>query len=602
MNIMLRQTGRRNAGFTMVEVLIAFVIVTVGLLAIGVLQSTVINSSADSKVRNEALTVSEGVIEAYRNLTYQNADFNNWLTSVQGASGVQTVTGDLFDYTVLSEFYREDPDNPGQLESVTIAELKTELANGDPVEQKVILKLGVIWDAAYDADNAIADYPDDTKIVIDTELNYADPRTMVVNLGALSESLIDSPAGRAKIGEGTVIADAQDMTPNSDGTATVQQGEDLLLVDQDQLSGGEEDEHKVLLTLEEACVSGVCTGFVQISGRVYVDTDEVRNFDFEDLFVKASDASYCRLWKEGADDPDDLSTPYSTPDGDYDFVAYTCYLGGGWYGNIGILLADGIQLRDKICQGDPNAAQPSNQPVIALRRAYRGLLTLTASPTTFASVGIADATSLNGHDFVLTDMAASRTAGHECIDQGTLVRDDSQYTRSSLLTTPSDSGVDGKLFEGNPPDFYCLNNGGSGGSELIDGSAQDATNYYVDVDGTVISALTVPATCAYDPTGGFANTYDLEVTVTFPSAISSDANTFTIETSDGPNNCVLYDGDGTNAHVYRCTVFDGGNGWDGTINVTDNGGFSCSPSELTFSNVSGTDGDVISSGTISCSN
>ncbi len=100
------------------------------------------------------------------------------------------------------------------------------------------------------------------------------------------------------------------------------------------------------------------------------------------MYIKASDAAYCLLWVDppAGDTADeyDISADNvpETASGDYKYFAYTCYLGGGWHGNIGFVLDGGIQQNDKMCQGDPTSVNLWEEPVIASRRSYRGMLWL----------------------------------------------------------------------------------------------------------------------------------------------------------------------------------------------------------------------------------
>ncbi len=77
---------RRCAGFTLVEAMVALLILSVGLLALGRLQGTVTQSSAQAKARTEALRLAEGKIETLRG-------FNSMATLSGYANGSDTVTG-----------------------------------------------------------------------------------------------------------------------------------------------------------------------------------------------------------------------------------------------------------------------------------------------------------------------------------------------------------------------------------------------------------------------------------------------------------------------------------------------------------------------------
>ncbi|WP_027854019.1 type IV pilus modification PilV family protein [Marinobacterium litorale] len=632
----LNMRKARDQGFTMVEVLIAFVIVTVGLLAIGVLQSDIIGTSAESKSRTEALTIAEGQLENFRSIHFNSevTDQETWCDDIAGeVKSPDQPTGEYInDYALSAELtlsYVSGPGSDGKYgtgdDVVATATVNSDTSDVNsvcdaygaslrPMGGELVLELS--WDGS------------DQPIALNTRLSYLDPKTLVANVGALTDGAIDSPAGRAVIGEGYKQVESNDaLDKNDDGTATVEDGNDLLLVDQQGKSGDVDDlNKKVYLTLEEACVSGNCTQFVSISGRIYVDRDALKinsnaSFDFSNFFIKASDASYCRLWKEGVGDipsTSDVSQPYKTPNEDYDFVSYTCYLGGGWYGNIGMILNGGVTKKDKLCMGDPNSNDPDEELAIEYRRAYRGMLQNASLTTGVSSIGILDGAQLTGHDFVYSQMNGNDIEGEKCRDNFTVVREDSKYTRDNLLVAsanaspddPGDNNLTGKAFEGNPTDFFCLNeattvrdiDGNNVTVPLIDGGLDGSGNYvvddngnYIDITGSV-TAATVPGSCPYDPTGAAVDKLFVEVQVEFPASVA-DAD-FTLNIVDNETTCDIASGAGTALHVYRCMVFEeGDNGWSGTIEIeTKPDTQECAPVSLPYSGLTGDNGSVVDEG------
>jgi prepilin-type N-terminal cleavage/methylation domain-containing protein len=106
----------RNArGFSLIEVMIAVIVLAVGLLALAVLQGELFRSGAEAKARANAATIAQQVIEdartfgfvsapdaAYTGNTYNSLADDEW--TVEGVSGI--------DYTVTRTVtrYRFDPD------------------------------------------------------------------------------------------------------------------------------------------------------------------------------------------------------------------------------------------------------------------------------------------------------------------------------------------------------------------------------------------------------------------------------------------------------------------------------------------------------------
>lgn len=64
------RTASREAGFSMIDVLVAIVVLTVGLLALGVLQAGLTRNAADSRARSQLAAFSEGLIEQARSNGY----------------------------------------------------------------------------------------------------------------------------------------------------------------------------------------------------------------------------------------------------------------------------------------------------------------------------------------------------------------------------------------------------------------------------------------------------------------------------------------------------------------------------------------------------
>ncbi len=536
---------KQARGIGLIEVLIAMFVLAVGVLALGKLQSDYFGTSATSKARTEALAIAQGRIEDMRNYMHkaETLDEFNALYPVSTGANAATIDG------VNASFSRKE----------TIA------ANGDLRAVSVTVE----WkDAAGELQN----------IVLDTELMFTPPRAPGVLAMVPDEVSVPSPTGRAKLGHGSV-PDGAPTTPNNDGTK-------IYIADGDRnLVSGQ----KIVLTLEDACntADGSCSDFVQIKGKVYIDRATQDSLAPRDIYVQASDAAYCtRYYFDAHDNAQTIENADTidlrTSSGDYVYFHYTCYLGGGWHGNIGLLLARGIRQSDKVCQGDPVSTNSWEAPVIAVRRAYRGMIYKKDSndaPVTingkiaYISYGIADGAILpdpgttdHSHDFVISSMSASSTLGSNCITQGVMVRADA---------TSNDPG---DLFEGNPHDFVCLNDG------YLDSYDTDKYGHY--------------STCPYDPTDPPVARHvvsgSVEVVLTEAPVSTDDIlAAVTVDTSDGPGNCLLgeFSAVGSSEQAnYACDVYDWGFGWNGMIYTTASGyelKLSCSPSPLELTAVTG---------------
>lgn len=69
----ITQTLRRDAGFTLVEVLIALVVFTIGLLGTAALTVSIIRTNAISKRQSQALVHVQDRLEQVREMGYSNA-------------------------------------------------------------------------------------------------------------------------------------------------------------------------------------------------------------------------------------------------------------------------------------------------------------------------------------------------------------------------------------------------------------------------------------------------------------------------------------------------------------------------------------------------
>ena len=514
------QLAKSQKGFTLVEALVSFAIVATGMLAIVSFQAGLFTKTGYNKARTEALSLAQQKIEQFRHYTHASED--NYIDN--NSDGIMDVDGT----------YTENPIDGQNAVFTRSWELTT---TGD-VKQ---IDVTVSWiDAANQTQS----------VMLGTAIGWISPRMGADQLAELADPIISSPTGHAELGEGN-LSDYPPAEisphggPTPDGLDIYRHNDNLLLVD---ATGN------VLLTLIDACstFTGTCDDFVKISGTVYVDTANTMQ-NPADIFVIASDAAHCERWVPSGT----LLSPPTTTSGDYIFYNYTCYLGGGWHGNIGFVTSTGIQQRDKMCQGDPTALDIWDQPVIALRRAYRGMIQQNHAGTIiYFSQGIKNAANLTGHDYVFTELAISQTEGAHCVGA------DAPMTRSD--------SSNGMLFHDVPADFFCLNTD-------IDGD--QIPDYLDDYDTALFNA---EPWCPYDPTDPPVQSHKISGTIDILSAEIMDLSNFTVGTSDGPGNCAWVSNfsssiDGYQA-TYSCTVYDWGNGWTGFVEIEPNSNYIYCPS------------------------
>ncbi len=547
----MNKNYRIHKGFGMVEILITLGVLAVGILGVAAFQGNVGKQSQDNKSRSEAYAIAQSRIEEMRNYT----DTADTLTAFDA---LYADTGGFVNSTNFS--------------GVTAAFTRTESITTTGEQKNIVV--AVAWSSADTQANNIS---------LATQLGFVSPRTIGDTVRESAPPLVNAPTGRARLGEGELPEGAA-TTSNGDGTALYMDGgTDLMLVSDDQ----------IVLTLANACQTedGECIDFVKIKGKIYIDDSSQGSLDPGEVYVLASDAAFCaRYYVSGGQThtvTNNTVTALTTPGGDYKYFDYTCYIGGGWHGNVGILLAGGLSQSDKICQGNPISAEPWEAPIIAARRAYRGMLykhnNVNASGKEeisdgdggtlirYYSHGIADSTELpvpnteqSGHDFVIGSMQQNLTAGTNCQTQGVMTRGDANI-----------DGTAGDLFTGLPRDFVCLN-----------------PDYLDDYDAAIFGNQ---SHCPFDPTNPPSKRHVVSgsISVTAPVSAANNALVASVNalTSDGVGNCLV----GSFAHNgnsfvgnYECDVFDWGNGWNGFVRVTyDASGMSCSPNQISFATISG---------------
>jgi len=549
-------TPRPLRGFSLIEILITLGVLSTGILALAVLHGVITRQSFDNKARAEALVLAQSRIEELRNYTSEARS--------------------------LGEFSRLFPDTSGLTNATTLAGINSIFTRSERFSGAAGLRdllVSVTWADSTGSPHAVQ---------LETTLTFVSPRSIGDTLLESLKPLVDPPSGRARAGEVSLPADAR-LTPNGDGTALYQDDNmNLMLISGDQ----------IVLTLAQACRTedGKCRDFTRIKGTVYIDTETQPSLNPATVHVVASDAAFCARYytKGGTVYPlmSGTTAVMSTANDGYRYFNYTCYLGGGWHGNIGVVLATGIKQTDKVCMGDPLAGNSWEFPIIASRRVYRGMLFKHDSSTAsgkeeirdrqgsnlirYYSKGIGDSIELpvpgsgqQGHDFVIASLPASAEAESACSTEAILLRPDSAL-----------NGGIGDRFAGMPADFVCLNNG------LLDIYNQDIYGHN--------------ESCPYNPADPPATRRQVTGTLWFIASNTPVhdvlATTIKPHTSDGPGNCLATSfnyKDTKYEASYRCDVYDWGNGWNGYIEVSyDASALYCNPKKMHPGNITRDKGGI----------
>lgn len=503
----------RSAGFSLLEALVALVILATGLLAVARFQSALVTSSASSKARAEALALAQQKIDEIRSyddleamisvinpdMTYtSDMTFDDVVDDTQVPDTSQSLTGVNADFTRYWEI-----DNTGSSADVNVVVTWSDPNSG----------------CCDGEGNAFTE-----SVTLSTQVTYHTPGLSGELALIESDPIIPNTTGRSFLGgDQTYTSDELDtldsegkLEHNDDGTASYKDA------DNNQVELIDIDSGDVLITLEEACnvTDGgqpVCTDFVKVSGYVWIDIASIGSSkapDADTIFVLASDNAICTM-KNASDEIINI-------DGDYEYFPYRCYLGGGWSGNLGIIQTDSD---NDVCVGDPDSSV--NEVILAKRRVYRGMLsrdeysgtgtgTAGADLATddvdsdgveeFDAIGVADALEmpnknndsinadylagnydpwgnlyLPGHNYMLTNFTGGAPSDSDCAEKlkpsGTNKVKITLYDSADTDTRTEVTTVD--AFADTRDEFVCLNQVYD--YETTDGgSTVDAKQLYFD--------------------------------------------------------------------------------------------------------------------------
>lgn len=415
----IRLRGQR--GISLLEALVSLVVLSLGLLGIAKLNAYLVATSGVAKVRSEAVALAEQKIEELRNQLVENET-----TTQDYASMVTSLTTDCSTGAPAGQ--KDTPASPLAAFTRVWCKLGTAIntqvqvsvlwTDGTGATQNVSLQSVVTWDSPL-------------KSVAFAETGG----------GSAAQAFAKPPTGRAYVGKGTTTVD--NSVAQMPDNLRMQHGADgyYRLVDP---SGN------VLLT-----GTGLNEQFSIITGRVYIDdgmyvTDPVSGFSAnakvatKEIFVSVSDAAYC---SKIITSPISAIVDTSNASKKYKYFDYRCYIGAGWYGNVGILRVDSTQTKERVCLGDPGVSSTqttsnTRKPALLATRMYRGYKTIASGIYESTGIGIATdasytAVTLANHHFLLTIINGSAT-------------DTDCATPLSVVTNPSNP------FTGNQGRFYCL--------------------------------------------------------------------------------------------------------------------------------------------------
>ena len=386
--------SRRSAGFVLIEALVAMLIIALGLLAFSKLQLVSLGGAGEAKARSEAAACAQAKLEALRNIVLQSR--YSALTAIPDATCTGASTGNTY----------------------TVAFSTT--ANATATINETLIGATTTW----------TDRTGGQTLYLNSRIAWDDPGADVRAKQNVSSTLI-SPTGQAErcssgiagctgLTGGTSGAGGTSIrTDSSGGTYLYKDTSGLLYLPPDR--------------------NGTAQAFTTITGKVYFDTAAGNK-------IPNSSNVRVRLSSEGECVYDNTTTTSASGAGiSYTYFSYTCFVGPGWYGNVGATIDDSVNgnaANATLCVGDPtfnggvsDGTTISVHPAEASVRSYRGFKT---NP---------DTTQLTTFPYLATGMTGGR---HYGISDG-----------SAFMTTLSAAPYDGRPLPSSYPSSYSSITAGS---------------------------------------------------------------------------------------------------------------------------------------------
>lgn len=514
-------------GVSLIEALIALVIMAVGILSIAKLNTFLIDVGGQAKARAQAVQLAEAKVEEWRSVIV-----NGSLAAIpaSAAKGSQPALYGYSSATVQATAFTRWWD-------VT----KTTDATGDVTGARV--QVYVAWTGR---DNV------EQQVSVSSLIAWDDPG-MAAGLwdvtGGAAGGYAVVPTGRATLGAGNISGVTGGVTDiqgdQGDGLKIVKGTTDNVyrLV---KISTGE-----ILLT-----ASKLNEALSQVSGRVYISQADLNSLTKDNVYIVISDASFCSMVPANALTNLDSGSIFK-------YFDYRCYLGANWYGNVGVVRIDNANTNDRVCVGDPTVGSvaasvksDNRHPALSTSRMYRGYKeTATGSGVWNAtgigidqSTGAYTAATYNGHDFVLARITGN-PADSDCTAKLNLYSaGQNPFTSGGDATahTPltETAYLNGGTYQlGNPGQFFCLttncpdplpggqSSGGTNVSITIRGKNSATGQNKGNITGAVLTSGTQSGTCSVPPSPNPGN-YDYQCVLNLPGFTSQYwGATLTLETS-----------------------------------------------------------------------
>lgn len=454
-------TTRRN-GFALIEALVALLIIAFGVVGITKLQTLSIFGASEAKARSEAMALSQVKLENLRNLV-EKSKFTG--DPMLDSATPETHNGQYASYSMSWTVEAPVAGTPQAGLEQRVLELKTTWTDSRGGAQEIVLNSVIAWD---------------------------DPSLQASASAGLGGSLI-SPTGAAKRmvknipGQTGVYTD-----PTTKNTYLLNNNGDVLLY---------------LPPLE-----GQAQKFATISGKIFFDQNAGNRIpNSSDVRVRLSSEGEC-IYNNTS-----LSAAVTSGSNSYKYFSYTCYVGPGWYGNVGVLVdedVNGNAADPTICIGDPgfnNGASDgtlvSAHPLESATRSYRGFKGTAGNYRSTGMQGDSAYGLTTGTTRLPPFDGRPRPSEYPSYYSGVTVNSDTDYFEQNFLLTKTTgnnscmSKMSGGVFTSNAGKYVCISpdNDNAGdvcpvtwpGFESQVGTGNGSINYAITVttqgSGTVTS-------------------------------------------------------------------------------------------------------------------
>lgn len=415
----------RASGFVLLEALVALIIVALGLLSIARLQAITLASGGDTKAKAQAIAMVEDQLDTMRNQILKGS----FTTAMSSATATSTPAGSAFEYTMTTTVSSVSGTTDTYLVHVAVSWsdlLSDRLSGTSTATQSVSGRTVVGWD--------------------DPALGRS-LTTGGVGGGLPVNSTLKTPVGAALRGDGAVQTcdnNCSEQSPDGSRIKTNTDGTKELL----------DSNYRRVLVLP-AYSPGNSRSFTTVAGKVYIDR-EVNGFsmNMSDISVRLSSEGQCFMYGESS-----VCTGGTCSSNNklYDYKQYVCYVGEGWYGNVGIWNA-GSQT-PKVCVGDPgfnngasNGTLVSPHSAESTIRSYRGFKLVNS---TYYTTGVA-----NGRAYPTDGAPKPSTLGYSGVTAG---GSNDYFSHHFLITKANESCVTRMNLSSTEPQFvrnagkhYCI--------------------------------------------------------------------------------------------------------------------------------------------------